>query len=348
MTAVSGTGPWPGTDVFEAQAVVMGDLADPPEGITGIPFAVRLPARGPEADETGSAAVMLLDLPVELGAHGWKLADRPGRDLSRAQALQRENLDALAAAAHGYVGPLVVPVTGPLTLAASLYLARGDRVLADRGAVAEIAESLGAGIGEHLATVRRAAPGVELTLMLHEPLLARAVAGLLPSFSGYSVLRPVPTQVASERIETVVRAARAAGAVRAGSRTPASTMRVATIGSTLIANTSRQLLVSTRTPPRRGPAMPAMPVQPVQTPIARPWAGPVNVEVMSARELGTRRAAAAPCRIRATTRAAPHGATAHAREVIPNQIRPTRRTRTRPKVSESEPATRMRAPRESR
>jgi hypothetical protein len=214
VTAVSGTGPWPGTDVLEAQTAVVGELADAPEGITGIPFAVSLPARGPEADATGASAALLLDLPVELGVHGWKLADRPGHDLSRAQAFRREDLDALAVAAHGYAGPLLVPVTGPITLAASLYLARGDRVLADRGAVAELAESLGAGIGAHLATVRRAVPGAELTLLLHEPLLAPAVAGGLPSFSGYSALRSVPGQVASERLDVVARAARDAGAVR--------------------------------------------------------------------------------------------------------------------------------------
>ncbi|MGV8977278.1 MAG: hypothetical protein ACOH17_04475 [Cellulomonas sp.] len=214
MIAVTGSGPWPGTDVLEAQNVVMGDLADTPEGITGIPFAVRLPARGPAGDGTGSAAALLIDLPAELGVHGWKLADRPGRDLARAQSLRREDLDALAVAAHGYVGPLLVPVTGPLTLAASLYLARGDRVVADRGAVAELAESLGAGIAHHVATVRRAVPGAEITLLLDEPFLARVVAGALPSFSGYSALRSVPAQIAAVRLGTVVSAARAGGAVR--------------------------------------------------------------------------------------------------------------------------------------
>lgn len=214
MIAVSGSGSWPGTDVLEAQNVVMGALAETPDGIVGIPFAVRLGARGPAADATGSTAALLLDLPVELGAHGWKLADRPGRDLASAQSLRREDLDALAVAAHGYAGPLLVPVTGPLTLAASLYLARGDRVVADRGATAELAESLGAGIAQHLATVLRAVPGAEITLLLDEPLLAPVVAGALPSFSGYSALRAVPEQVAGERLATVVRGARAAGAVR--------------------------------------------------------------------------------------------------------------------------------------
>lgn len=208
MTAVTGAGPWPGTDVLEAQTVVVGDLADTPTGVTGLPFAVRLPARGPWGGPTGTTAVLLADLPTELGPHGWKLADRPGGDLARAQALRREDLDALAVAAHGFTGPLVVPVTGPLTLAARLYLARGDRVVSDRGALDELAWSLAAGIADHLADVRRLVPGAEPVVLLHEPLLAQVVAGVLPSFSGYSALRPVPAPAATELLGVVVRGAR--------------------------------------------------------------------------------------------------------------------------------------------
>lgn len=211
MTGVSGHPAWPGEDLLDAQSVVVGDLADTPEGLDGLPFVVRLPARGPWADATAQAAALLVDMPVELGVHGWKLADRPGHDESRARALVREGLDVLAVAAHGYTGPLVVPVVGPLTLAATLYLARGDRVLADPGAVAALAESLGAGLVEHLAAVRRAVPGAAPTVALHEPLLAQVVAGVLPSFSGYSALRPVRVPVASERLRAVTGALRSAG-----------------------------------------------------------------------------------------------------------------------------------------
>ncbi|MEN0128595.1 MAG: hypothetical protein AAGC49_04095 [Brevundimonas sp.] len=212
MTGVSGAGQWPGLDALEAASVVVGDLVDLPDGLVGMPFAPTLPARGPWGERVGLASGLLLDLPAELGPHGWKLADRPGRDLARVQAYAREDLDALAVAAHGYAGPLVVPVLGPLTLAASVYLARGDRVLSDAGAVREVAESSAAGLGEHLAAVRRAVPAAELTVLVHEPLLAQVLAGVLPTFSGYAALRRVPGPVAAERLASVVAGARGGGA----------------------------------------------------------------------------------------------------------------------------------------
>ena len=203
---VTGTGPWPGLDVLEAQTVVVGDLVDTPSEVAGLPFTVTLAERGPWGDRTGRAAALLAELPTELGPHGWKLADRPSRDLARASAYGREDVDALAVAGHGWTGPLVVPVLGPMTLAASLYLSRGDRVVSDAGAVRELAASLAAGLAEHLAAIRRSVPGAEPTVLLHEPLLAQVMAGVLPSFSGYSALRSVPGPVATERIGDVARA----------------------------------------------------------------------------------------------------------------------------------------------
>ncbi|MBD3778969.1 MAG: hypothetical protein IE923_06865 [Micrococcales bacterium] len=214
MTAVSSTGAWPGTDPLEAQQTVLGDLADLPDGVTGLPWTVRLGERGPYGTAAAQALGLLVDLPADLGPHGWRLADRPGADATRLAAARREDLDALAVAAHGWSGPLVVPVCGPLTLAASVYLARGDRAVGDHGALEEIAESLAAGTAEHLAAVTRAVPGARPTVLLHEPLLAPVVAGVLPSFSGYSRLRAVPAPVVSERLSRVVGVLRAAGADR--------------------------------------------------------------------------------------------------------------------------------------
>lgn len=213
MTGVSGPGPWPGGDLLEAQQTVLGDLTDLRDGLDGLPWLVRLPERGPWGSLAAADGLAhLVDLPAELGPHGWQLADRPGRDALRLAADRTERTDVLAIAAHGYDGPLVLPLCGPLTLAASVYLARGDRAVADQGAVAELVESLAAGAAEHVAAVRRAVPGTRPTVLVHEPMLAQVVAGVLPTFSGYARLRAVPGPVAADRLRRFVELLRAGGA----------------------------------------------------------------------------------------------------------------------------------------
>lgn len=212
MTAVSGVGPWPGADVLDAQQVVVGDLVDTPDGVDGVPFAVLLPARGPWGDATGAALALLEEMPAELGPHGWKLADHPGVDLGRARAYAREDRDALAVAAHGYDGPLLLPVLGPFSLAAQVYLARGDRVLSDPGAVRAVVGSLAEGLAQRIGDVVRAVPGARVRVLLHEPLLAPVMAGAVPSFSGRDRLRRVHGPVVADGLSAVADAARGAGA----------------------------------------------------------------------------------------------------------------------------------------
>ncbi|MEP7764027.1 hypothetical protein [Sanguibacter sp. 25GB23B1] len=191
MTGASGPGAWPGHEPLEAQMVVLGDLSEAPEGVTGLPFLTQLSGRGPGAEPVARTAALLLEMPVELGPHGWKLADHDGMDSDRARSFLREDLGALAIAAYEYVGPLTLQVVGPWTLAATLYLARGDRVLSDRGAVRALAESLAGGLAEHVRDIRAQVPGADLTVQVHEPLLGQVAAGVLPTFSGMSRLRPV-------------------------------------------------------------------------------------------------------------------------------------------------------------
>lgn len=212
MTGASGPGTWPGADALEAYLTIFGDLADVPDGVEGLPFLAQLPARGAGALPVARTAALLADMPVELGPHGWKLSDHPGMDLERAQSFLREDLDALAVAAHGYRGPLTVQVVGPWTLAATLYLARGDRVLADHGAVADLAGSLATGLGEHIAAVRAQAPGVGVTVQVDESLLGQVAAGVIPTFSGYSRLRAVRGPDLIDGLRPVLDASRAADA----------------------------------------------------------------------------------------------------------------------------------------
>ena len=212
MTAVTGAGQWPGTEPLQAQTVVVGDLTDIPSNVDGLPFQVLLVDRGPWGEALGRSAALLVDLPAELGPHGWRLTDHAGADLTRARSFIGEDLDALAVAAYGYAGPLVVPVLGPLSLAAQVDLARGDRMLSDPAALRDAADSLAAGLAEHLTALVRAVPAAVPRVLLHEPLLAQAVAGVIPTFSGRGQLRAIPGPVAAERVAAVVAAARAVGA----------------------------------------------------------------------------------------------------------------------------------------
>ncbi len=186
----TGLGSWPGTDVREALRVVRGELAgEVPEGVGGMPYLPELPHRGPGADMLGRAAHLLVDLPVDLQPQGWRLVDRPGRDHERTASWWRQDLDELAEAFDGWVGPLKVQVTGPWTLAASLWLPLGDRVLSDRGATRDLAGSLAEGVAAHVADVRRLVPGAEVVLQVDEPMLTTVLLGRVRSDSGYRVLR---------------------------------------------------------------------------------------------------------------------------------------------------------------
>jgi hypothetical protein len=210
----TGVGSWPGTDVREALRVVRGELAGAvPDGVTGMPYLPELPDRGPGSDLVGRATHLLVDLPVDLQPQGWRLVDRPGRDSERTASLWRQDLDELAEAFDGYHGMLKVQVAGPWTLAASVWLPLGDRVLSDVGATRDLAGSLAEGVAAHVGAVRRLVPGAQVVVQVDEPSLTAVALGRIRSESGYRVLRaPEPGDLATA-LEGVVDAARGAGAV---------------------------------------------------------------------------------------------------------------------------------------
>ena len=110
----------------------------------------------PAPDLIGRGGALLVDLPVEIVPSGWRLAAHDGRDVRRARDLLAWDLDALEAAADGYAGPLKLQAAGPWTLAASLELPSGHKVVSDHGATRDLAESLAEGLRR--APRRRAAP----------------------------------------------------------------------------------------------------------------------------------------------------------------------------------------------
>ena len=188
----------PGTNPAEAMRVVAGELP-------GFPNLPELPARGPGADITGRTAALLVDIPVEVTPRGWRLAERPGRDLARARTMLSSDLDAMDEVRDGFRGPLKVQVCGPWTLAATLELTRTLNVaLADPGAVADLTASLAEGVAAHAAELAKRVPGARLVVQLDEPALSGVAGGEVPTASGLSRIAPVEADVLRERLARVI------------------------------------------------------------------------------------------------------------------------------------------------
>jgi methionine synthase II (cobalamin-independent) len=209
--SATGIGSLPGTDppAFRAAARLVADQ------LPDLPHLPELPGRGPGADIIGRGAALLVALPVDLEPHGWRLADHPGRDARRATAYLRSDLDDVAEAFDGYAGPFKVQVAGPWTLAASLWLPRGERAITDPGARRDLVASLADGVREHLLAVRAALPGAALVVQLDEPNLPTALGGRLPTASGYGLVRALDVVEAERGLADVVGAVQAAGAAAA-------------------------------------------------------------------------------------------------------------------------------------
>ncbi|MEU1585378.1 methionine synthase [Micromonospora sp. NPDC005710] len=197
--AATGIGSLPGTDIGEAQRVVLGELPE-------LPHLPELPARGPGADMIGRSAGLLVEMPVEVYAGRWRVAPRPGRDLRRARDLMERDLDQLAEQAEGYAGPIKVQAAGPLTLAASVELPIGGRLLRDPGAVRDLTGSLAEGLRAHVAAVARRLPGASVLLQLDEPSLPTVLAGRVPTESGLGAYRAVESVDAAALLRTIVEA----------------------------------------------------------------------------------------------------------------------------------------------
>jgi hypothetical protein len=201
--SATGVGSWPGIDPREAIAVILGELPD-------FPHLPELPARGPGADMIGRTAGLLVDLPVQTTAGGWRLGARSGRDSGRAAGFLSADLDAIEEAAAGYSGLFKVQACGPWTLAASLELTNSVQpALADPGAVADLTGSLAEGLAAYVAAVRSRLPGATILLQLDEPALPAVLAGSVPTASGLHRLSPVDDSVAADTLRTVLTAATA-------------------------------------------------------------------------------------------------------------------------------------------
>jgi hypothetical protein len=193
----TGLGPLPGGDPLEAARIVFSELP--------MPFLPELPARGVGADPVGRTARLLADLHVEVGTGVWRFVARGGRDEQRARNALTTDLDAMEETAAGHGGPLKLRIVGPWTLAASIELGRGEKALADPGAVRDIAASLAEGLTGHLADVRRRLPKVtRLVVQVDEPLMPAVVAGELSTASGWGRIRSYESSVVEDGLRQVL------------------------------------------------------------------------------------------------------------------------------------------------
>jgi hypothetical protein len=197
--AATGIGSLPGTDVVEAQRIVFGELPD-------LPHLPELPARGPGADLVGRAAGFLVELPVQLYAGRWQMSPRPGKDLRRTADLLERDLDQATEQGDRFAGTFKVQSAGPWTLAASLDLQIGGRLLRDPGAVRDLTDSLAEGLRRHVDDVRKRLPHATVLLQLDEPSLPAVLAGHVPTESGLSAYRAVEGPDAATALRTVVEA----------------------------------------------------------------------------------------------------------------------------------------------
>ncbi|TDT82553.1 cobalamin-independent methionine synthase catalytic subunit [Arthrobacter sp. AG258] len=206
----TGLGPWPGEDPLEAARIIRGELGSP-----HLPFLAELPERGVGSDALGRTASFLEELAVDVQPHGWRLVDRPGKDMRRAASALSTDLNVLADVAGAEdvsARELKVQLVGPLTLAAGLYLHNGERALLDHGARRDLAASLAAGVGGYLDRVAAAVPGTRLVVQVDEPAITAVLAGTIPTASGYRTLRAIAVSEAREAWRLVLDALRAAGA----------------------------------------------------------------------------------------------------------------------------------------
>ena len=188
----------PGTNPAEAMRVIAGELPD-------FPHLPELPDRGPGADLTGRTAALLVDIPVEVTPRGWRLAERPGRDLDRARSMLSSDLDVLEEVLDGFRGPVKIQLCGPWTLAATLELPRTLNVaVADPGAVADLTASLAEGAAAHVAELAKRLPGARLVVQFDEPALPAVAGGEVPTASGLSRLAAVEADTLRERLAQVI------------------------------------------------------------------------------------------------------------------------------------------------
>jgi hypothetical protein len=187
-----------------------------------MPCVPELPARGPGADMVGRTLSLLSMIAPEFAAQtsttGWRLAGRltdgSSRDMSRANSWLREDLD-VSEEGFGEARSVKCAVAGPWTLAATVELPNGHRILSDPGAIRDLVAAFSQSVVELVGLLRRRFPNSGVILQIDEPALPAVVGGGIATISGLDRYRAVSAEVARSGLSAAVVAAHgmAAGVV---------------------------------------------------------------------------------------------------------------------------------------
>ena len=186
-------GPMPGMSMAEAADIILGE--------TALPALPQLPERGLGSDAVGRTASMLEAISIDRGPRAWRMTARPQLLTRRAWDRLERDLDEVQEVWGENVTRVKVQALGPWSLAASIELSDGHRVLTDRGAFTELAESLRQGLHAHAEDVATRFHG-EVVVQLDEPLLGDVTAGRLPGTTDFDTIPAVPDEVALDLLQS--------------------------------------------------------------------------------------------------------------------------------------------------
>lgn len=203
-TRATGVGSLPGTDVAEWCRIVAGELPE-------LPHLPELPGRGPGADMIGRTLGMLNAVSPDFAATttptGWRISSRLSgspRALRRSQSWLAEDLDAAEATWREHAGQFKIQLAGPITMAAVVESANGERLLADSGACRDLADALAHAAAEQVASAARRLPLASLIVQVDEPGLPAVLAGAVPVQSGWGRHNPLAESAAQTAIARVI------------------------------------------------------------------------------------------------------------------------------------------------
>lgn len=196
LVRASGRGDFPGDDLSEAMSRVEGELGAP-----HLPFLPHLPALGWRSTPLARTLAVCEGLAFDGASFGWRMVHSGGRG-ARESALAQDRLlsdinllaDRVGAQkkrfGSGQTPVYKIQLVGPLTLAASIYLPGGERVISDAGASRDLLESFLEGLERWAEALREAlqAPQALIAVQLDESEFQRLMEGAIPTVSGFRSL----------------------------------------------------------------------------------------------------------------------------------------------------------------